>query len=93
MAKLDLKVPKEKKVKSDGQPFFLRRPLAFMVRLTQDERDELKRLARLAHVTISEYLRCKAFDIPFHHVGGQHPGPSLIGNNGKLVAKNGKSHT
>jgi hypothetical protein len=91
MAKLELKTKKQSKVKEDGQPFFIRRPLAFMVRFTQAERDEVKRLARAANVTISEYIRCKAFDIPFEHVGGRQPGPSLIGGNGELASKNGKA--
>lgn len=90
MSKLEQKTKKEAKPKKDpSEHQWLRRPLAFMVRLTADERAELKRLARCANVTISEYLRVKAFDTPWHYVGGRDPGPSHMGKNGEIASKNG----
>ncbi len=50
-----------------------RRPRAFIIRLNESEYADLKKRSAAAHVFMSEYVRCKAFDIPLEQVGGVSP--------------------
>lgn len=51
----------------------VRRNKGFPLRMKLSERQELRRRARAKDVSMSEYARCKIFDIPFSLVGGKNP--------------------
>ena len=53
----------------------LRRGLGIPLRLTPLEKKKLKKLAESVGLSMAEYVRCKAFDIPFHLVGGKETKP------------------
>ncbi len=50
----------------------IRRDKGFPLRLKSTELSDLKRRARGVNLSMSEYARCKIFDIPFKMMGGKN---------------------
>lgn len=49
-----------------------RRNKGFPLRLSMEERRDLKKRAGEVKLSMSEYVRCKVFDIPFKLLGGKN---------------------
>lgn len=50
----------------------LRRKKGWPLRLSLLERQDLRRRAKVSNVSMSEYARCKIFDIPLKLIGGKN---------------------
>jgi hypothetical protein len=51
----------------------LRRPRSFVIRVNDREYADLRKRAKRVRLTLSEYARCKIFDVAFEQVGGVNP--------------------
>ena len=56
-----------------SQGMGLRRDKPIPLYLSAREKADLKRRSKVAGLSMVEFVRCKTFDIPFHHVGGRSP--------------------
>ncbi len=59
---------------SSGMGF--RRGSGIPLRLSPPEKKKLKKLADAVGLSMSEYVRCRIFDIPFHMIGGKEEKPT-----------------
>lgn len=51
----------------------VRRGKGFPLRMSLDERRDLKKRSTKVKLSMSEYARCKIFDYPFSSAGGRNP--------------------